>query len=242
MVNLTLKHENELANGARYAADFDYVMHQFCLQKFASFLRDKHILELGCYHGAMTRELALRGSHVHALDIDPECLRITQSALSDLDNVSYIEATFEEFEMPGNVDLVYFSHALEHTQDPLRTLRNIRARLTNQRMIVVVPNGNSLSRRIAEKMGLLPHRLCVTEFEKQIGHHITFTLSILENMAVSAGFSILSAGGIFPKIFSNGQLDACMQSGIIDASFLNALNDLSDAYTDLCASIYVVLE
>ena len=32
MVNELLKHDNAESDGSKYAADFDYIMHQFCVE------------------------------------------------------------------------------------------------------------------------------------------------------------------------------------------------------------------
>ena len=242
MVNDQLKHQNAEQDGSKYAADFDYIMHEFCMQRFSSFLVDCDVVELGCYHGHMTRILSKRAKSVIDVDIDDECLSRTGDRLANADNVTLVKAGFDEIVLENPVDSVYFSHALEHVENPVKTLEKIRAGISAKRYIVIVPNGESLSRRIAEKLGLLQHRLTVTEFEREIGHHTTFNRGALEYVLTNAGFTVVESGGICPKIFSNGQIDKALKEGIITLDFLDALNQLSDDLPDICASTYVIAE
>jgi hypothetical protein len=107
-------------------------------------------------------------------------------------------------------------------------------------LITIVPNGYSLSRRIAVKMGLMESELVVTEFEENIGHFHTYNMKIFEDLFKSFNFSELQFGGVMPKIFSNNQFDRCLQEGIIDDCFLDSLNELSDDFTEICSSIYSI--
>lgn len=242
MVNELLKHDNAESDGSKYAADFDYIMHQFCVEKFSSFIVGCDVVELGCYHGHMTNVLSKQAKSVIAVDIDEECLRRTHGNLDTTENVTLVHAAFDDLSLEKEVDTVYFSHALEHVANPQKTLEKIRAAVNAKRYIVIVPNGESLSRRIAQKLGLVQGRLTVTEFERNIGHHTTFNRGALEYVATNAGFNVVESGGICPKIFSNGQIDRALKEGIITLDFLHALNQLSEELPDICASTYVIAE
>lgn len=242
MVNELLKHQNAESDGSRYATDFDYIMHQFCVEKFSRFIVGCDVVELGCYHGHMTNILSKRAKSVIAVDIDEECLRRTQANLDTTENVTLVKAEFDDLRLEKEVDTVYFSHALEHVANPQQTLERLRAGVSASRFIMIVPNGESLSRRIAQKLGLVQHRLAVTEFERNIGHNTTFNRGALEYVATNAGFHIVESGGICPKVFSNGQIDRALKEGIINLNFLHALNQLSEELPDICASIYVIAE
>lgn len=238
-----IKHENLLNMGSRYAADFDYLMHDYCLKKFNHLLKDKNVLELGCYHGAMTKKLSSLCRSVTALDYDDECISRTLENCYGLDNVTCIKQDFMSFGNYKDSDIIYFSHALEHVPDDFALLRKISDNMTaGQKIIVLVPNGMSLSRQIAVNMGILKNELEVTDFEKSIGHYRTYKQSTLSSLFLSAGFTLKEEGGIMPKIFSNNQFDKCLLENIISIDFLDALNNLSDKYQEICSSIYVVAE
>ncbi|MDA7700426.1 class I SAM-dependent methyltransferase [Methylophilaceae bacterium] len=238
-----IKHENLLNMGSRYAANFDYLMHDYCLKKFNDLLRDKDVLELGCYHGEMTKKLSALCKSVTALDYDNECIDRTLENCSSLNNISCIKQDFMSFRNYKDFDIIYFSHSLEHVPDDFALLKIISNNMAaGQKIITLVPNGMSLSRQIAVNMGILQNELEVTDFEKSIGHFRTYEQSSLSSLFLSAGFKLKEQGGIMPKIFSNNQFDRCLLEKIISIDFLDALNNLSDKYQEICSSIYVVAE
>lgn len=241
MIDAKIKHENTLNSGSRYAADFDYLMHDFCMERFLEKLKGRKCLELGCYHGEMTKKLSKLCHTVTAIDIDKACINSSKMACKEHSNVSFIHSDFNDFEDYKNYDVIYFSHALEHVPDDFKLISYINSQINcNQEMITIVPNGKSLSRQIAVEMGLMKFPLEVTDFEKKIGHHRTYDIKALTNLFKEAGMTILESGGIMPKIFSNNQFDRSLQAGIIDMNFLNALNKLSAKYEELCSSIYLI--
>jgi 2-polyprenyl-3-methyl-5-hydroxy-6-metoxy-1,4-benzoquinol methylase len=241
MIDTKIKHGNTLNSGSRYAADFDYLMHDFCMARFLGELKGRQCLELGCYRGEMTKKLSRVCLSVTAIDIDETCISTSKEACKDFPNISFIQSEFNGFEDYKNYEVIYFSHALEHVPDDLKLISHINHQMNlNQVMITIVPNGTSLSRQIAVEMGLMKFPLEVTEFEKKIGHHRTYDMNALTNLFQSSGMTILESGGIMPKIFSNNQFDRSLQAGIIDLNFLNALNNLSAKYEELCSSIYLV--
>lgn len=238
-----LKHGNTLDSGSRYASDFDYIMHDYCLKKFEPILKNKKCLEMGCYHGEMTFKLSEICSHITAADYDQVCIDKTLARCASKKNVAAIKSDFNTLESYGNFDVLYLSHALEHVENDIELLKHISNQIdTSTKLITIVPNGRSLSRRIAVKMKLLPEELVVTDFEKSIGHYRTYDLDSLTKLHQEAGFRILESGGIMPKIFSNNQFDKCINKGILDRRYLDALNELSPFFKDICSSIYVLSE
>lgn len=241
MMNSKIIHKNILDSGSRYAANFDYIMHGYCIDRFYDDLKDKRCLELGCYHGELTKRLSNICKHVTAIDNDKKCIEISKNKCNELRNASFIYSDFINFYEYQNYDVIYCSHALEHVVDDFKLLRHINKNISNnQIMITIVPNGQSLSRQIAVNMGLLNSSLEVTTFEKKIGHHRTYDTDSLIDVFRRSGMKIISSGGIMPKIFSNNQFDKCLSLGIIDLEFLNGLNKLSDKYFELCSSIFVI--
>ena len=241
MIDRNLVHSNEIQSGSRYASKFDYIMHNFCIQKFKSRIQNKSIIELGCYHGENTKNLAAQCSRVLAVDNDSECIKRTKKNCKNLKNVSTIMSSFEEFDGYSNYQVIYFSHALEHVRDDKGLLNSIYTKMSkNQELIVIVPNAMSLSRQIAVEMGIVQSTNSVTEFEKKIGHYRTYDNSMLQKIFTDIGFKILEDGGIMPKIFSNNQFDKAISEGIIDLNYIEALNKLSGKYKDICSSIYII--
>lgn len=241
MIDKEIVHSNTLIDNARYSANFDLIMHDFCLEKFANLVHGKNCLEMGCYHGSMTVKLAAAAKSLTALDNDITSIEMTKIACEMRANVSYACSSFENYSQYGDFDTIYFSHALEHVENDRSLLDTIFKQIkVGALLITVVPNALSLSRQIAMKMGILENVYGVTKFEKEIGHFRTYDQRMLQNLFIDAGFKIVEAGGIMPKIFSNKQFDDSLDQGVINHSFLAALNSLSEKYQDICSSIYII--
>lgn len=241
MINSKVVHDNIMVSNSRYSANFDLIMHDYCLKKFKRRIKKKKCLEMGCYHGIMTKKLSEIASSVAAVDSDPSCIKYSKAYCKGQKNVNFYLSSFEEYERYDEVDVIYFSHALEHVEDDARLIRRILDKMhVGAELITVVPNALSLSRQIAVSMGLLNSVYDVTDYEKSIGHYRTYDAINLENLFSSAGFSIKESGGVMPKIFANYQYDAAISNKIIDESYLDGLFSLSEKYVEICSSIYVI--
>jgi hypothetical protein len=108
------------------------------------------------------------------------------------------------------------------------------------RLFVAVPNAHAASRQIAVGMGLIPYASAVTEGEHLHGHRRTYSLDVLKNDMVQAGFRIEDSGGIMFKPLANFQLDQCLAQGIIGDTFLEGCYEFGKLYPDLCASVFAV--
>lgn len=236
-----LIHSNSLESGSKFAADFDYKMHDYCLKKFKPILEGLNCLELGCYHGAMTTKLSQICNKITALDFDDVCVKKTAELCRSQANVSVEQGDFFSYAKYSDHDVIYFSHSLEHVENDKELLEKIFNEMKEGAILItVVPNGHSLSRQIAVRMGLLDSELIVTEFEKKIGHFHTYNMKTFQDLFKTHNFSQYEFGGIMPKIFSNNQFDKCLQQGIIDDRYLDALNELSADFSEICSSIYSI--
>lgn len=64
------------------------------------------ILELGCGTGRVTLQLAKMGIHVTGLDLSPSMLAIASKKSQDLQNVHWVEANMQYFELGELFDLI----------------------------------------------------------------------------------------------------------------------------------------
>ena len=90
---------------------------------------------------------------VIAVDIDEECLRRTHDNLDTTENVTLVHAAFDDLSLEKEVDTVYFITPWSTSRIRRKRSREYAA-VSAKRYIVIVPNGESLSRRIAQKLGL----------------------------------------------------------------------------------------
>lgn len=196
------------------------------------FLRGSMGLELGPSDGAMTRLLHARFDELHVVDASPDYVARCETIG---ENVRGHAALFEEFETELRFDTIVVAHVLEHLVDPVEVLRRTRGWLKEDgRLIAVVPNADSLHRRLGVKMGLLEAVTTLNEQDHEIGHRRIYTRTTLEADVAAAGFHVDARGGVFVKPFANSQMES------LDEGVVEGLYALSDDFPDLCSEIYAV--
>ena len=139
----------------------------------------QRILEIGSGTGNLTRRLIPRDQYV-ASDINPLYLQTLQGLTADR---PYLDVTLtdvtrgETFPRPeGGFDTVVCLNVVEHVDDDVGALRNIRAVLAPAgRAIVLVPQG-------PEVFGTL---------DEVLGHKRRYTVDSLGALAAAAGFRIV---------------------------------------------------
>jgi SAM-dependent methyltransferase len=86
------------------------------------------VLDLGCGVGRLTRVLARRAEHVHALDVSTEMLGKARELNTELDNVTWHhnDGTTLQPVADGSIDAVVSHVVFQHIPDPAITLGYIR--------------------------------------------------------------------------------------------------------------------
>jgi SAM-dependent methyltransferase len=163
-----------------------------------SWMVGPEVLEMGYGDGLWSGGIIEHYDHSSVVDMAKELLNAAKELHGDSLRVHH--SMFETFEPPHRYDTVLASYVLEHVEDPVAVLERIKNWLTDEgRLIVAVPNANSLHRRLAVKMGLQERTtdLGPTDFEG--GHRRVYTLSgILQDVA-RAGFTVPRTRGCFLK-------------------------------------------
>ncbi|MEX2377519.1 MAG: class I SAM-dependent methyltransferase, partial [Dehalococcoidia bacterium] len=77
----------------------------------SSVSQDSHVLEIGCGTGIATRLLAPHGFHITSLDPAAGMLEVARRRCADYPNVTFVQATFEEFEPEHAFDLAVSAQA-----------------------------------------------------------------------------------------------------------------------------------
>ncbi|HEY6924489.1 MAG TPA: class I SAM-dependent methyltransferase [Steroidobacteraceae bacterium] len=115
------------------------------------------LLDFGCGDGSLMSRLRRVGWKVSGVEQDPKAADSLRARLG-LD----VRPSLDDFaDRAGEFDVITASHVIEHTADPVSTLRALR-RFLNQEgsLIIVTPNANSLGARAFGRFwrGLEPPR------------------------------------------------------------------------------------
>ena len=227
----------------KYAYNFDFdVMHKYMVRSFVPFFREGSMLELGSFKGDFTKRLLPYFDDITCVEASDEAIAIARKDLGD--NLTYINALFEEVTLPRKYDNIILTHVLEHLDEPVNVMKRINDEWLSDkgRFFLVCPNANAPSRQIAVKMGLITHNSAITPAEKEHGHRITYSLDTLERNARAAGLKVVHRSGIFFKALANFQWDRLLNSDIISEQYLDGCYELGQQYPDLCSSIFLMCE
>lgn len=192
-----------------------------------------HCLEMGPADGEMTRFLAADFARLSVVDASAQYAAAAEAVAG---NVTGHVALFEEFAPVERYDTIVMSHVLEHVQDPRLVLRRAASWLApGGRVIAIVPNADSLHRRLGVKLGMLDRETQLNDQDVAIGHRRVYTRSELDRDVRAAGLHPVAKGGIFLKLLSNSQMLAFEDEKLVDGMF-----ELGKDLPHLCSEIYSI--
>ena len=133
-------------------------------------------------------------------------------------------------------DTILVLHILEHLNNPINFLKTFKSLLTiNGKIIIIVPNAESLHRCLGVKMGIINNIYDLSEEDIRIEHKRIYSMYSLELTIKEAGLELYNISGILLKPFHN----ALMQT--LSNEILDGLNKMSDEFDDNCADILAVV-
>ena len=145
---------------------------------------------------------------------------------------------FENYDPSENYDYVFASHVLEHVDDPFTILERIKGWLSPGGVcIIIVPNKESIHRRVAVRMGLQDELDSLSPRDHAVGHLRVYSVSTMSELVTKAGMQILEVKGFFLKPLANSQLLGLEPSVI--AGLCEVSNEIPPEY---CANIAFVVK
>lgn len=203
----------------------------------------KSILDIGCGIGQFTPMFLERFDRVVGLDPSKKYLQVARKANS---KVEYIVGFGEKFKLKEKFDTISMNMLLEHVNDPIALLKNCKKHLTKRgRILVQVPNANSVTRRLGVIMGIISSINYISDKEcNYYGHQRTYTLDALVADCKKAGLRVVKKGGFMFKPLPNEILGKiCTDQGKTWTSkFMDALIVFGEDRPEDCANLYIVCE
>lgn len=143
----------------------------------------RRVIDVGCGNGYLLSELAKRRFDCLGIDFNPDAIRIAQEHFHLNAQVGRIE---DLVALDSKFDFALLIHVLEHVEDPLSLLRNIRQVLApNGILLVDLPNRD----RFAIRRSLTRGEMEPGEYPP---HHLTFwsTASLVRALQLT-GYSVI---------------------------------------------------
>jgi|688.fasta_scaffold142409_4 2-polyprenyl-3-methyl-5-hydroxy-6-metoxy-1,4-benzoquinol methylase len=163
---------------------------------------------------------------------------VTIAQLNASERIKVEHAFFEDFTSPESFDVIIASHVLEHVEDPVALLKHLGKLLSKNGIIIgIVPNRESIHRRLAVILGIQPHLDSLSDRDHLVGHRRVYSLETLSSDFQMSGWKVLEVRGFFLKPFANSQL-LHLDLKVID-SLLKISDDLP---VEMCANIAFVCQ
>lgn len=214
--------------------DFDKRLIRYRYESIKARFVGQRGLELGPAEGEMTQFLVNDFAELTLVEGSAELL----DSIPNYDNVVKYHFLFEEFEPKQRFDSIIMDHVLEHVEHPVELLARVKDWLNpGGRLFLGVPNGNSIHRLAAVKMGMLEHQCQLNPRDHALGHRRVYTLDSFRADIERSGLRVVETGGVYLKPLSNGQIQENWSEEMIQGFF-----ELGKDFPDLCAEIFAVCE
>ncbi|MDF2444975.1 MAG: class SAM-dependent methyltransferase [Moraxellaceae bacterium] len=212
--------------------DFDKRLIRFRYESLKPGFVGTSALELGPAEGEMTQFLVNDFEQLTVVEGSAELL----AQIPERPNLVKVNALFEDFQPAGRFDSIILEHVLEHVDDPVALLQRVRNWLAPEgRLFLGVPNGNSIHRLVAVKMGLLEHPCQLNARDHALGHRRVYTPASFRADIEKSGLAVLEMGGVFFKPLSNAQIQDHWTEPMIQGFY-----ELGKDFPELAAEIFAV--
>jgi 2-polyprenyl-3-methyl-5-hydroxy-6-metoxy-1,4-benzoquinol methylase len=198
--------------------------------------KDARIIELGYGEGNFTEELVTRGYFPTVIDGSKILLDKAKEMYGD--KIEIVHSLFEEYNPYEKFDFILATHVLEHVDEPISLLKEMKKWLApNGKIIIIVPNKESIHRQLAVMMGMMPALDTLGERDHLVGHQRVYSLDTLAADVLSADLKVGEKMGFFLKTMPNSM----MLNYSLD--LVKALNNISPMLPpNLLANIALVAE
>jgi SAM-dependent methyltransferase len=154
----------------------------------------------------MTAELLVRGVDIEVVEGSPR-LAAAARARHGAQGLVVHDALFEDFVPDEPYDAVLALHIAEHVDDPRALFARLRTWLRpGGALIVMVPNAQSLHRRLAVRMGLQDKLDVLSDRDRLVGHLRVYDLKSLGADLAAAGLVVDHEFGYQLKTVPNSMM------------------------------------
>lgn len=148
---------------------------------------------------------------------------LVQKAQREFPKQEIILGYFEDIDF-GYFDVIIASHVLEHVEDPVSLLKTLsRSLKEGGHLVAVLPNSESIHRRLAVQMGIQPELDSKSARDLVVGHRRVYSIETFLKDVSDSGLTCNEVKGFFAKPFPNSMLQSLGEEQI---RWLLALGDI----------------
>ena len=179
----------------------DKFIEDICQEHCCTWLRSliaptDRVIEMGYGEGITTARLSGAARHYTVVEGAGSLVAQMRAKHPELD---IVHALFEDYVPAEPCDKLLALHVMEHVDDAVALTRTLRRWLKpDGELVVVVPNRDSLHRRLAVLMGVQPALDTLSPRDHLVGHQRVYDLPLLERHLRDAGFEPASSSRRFP--------------------------------------------
>lgn len=203
---------------------------------------DKSIIEVGPGYKSIFTELLLKNPKIVIEPIEV-LLERNRVLLQSVDQVKFYVTTIEKFRLDSAEKscLIIMSSNLHEFIDTGKALKSCYKSLSkNGKILIVVPNQNSLHRILGVRLGLQKKINALTDTEKKMQQYRSYSISSLTEEVVRAGFEVESVETNFIKPLNHAQMKELQDRKILTAPHLEFLYRISPYLPGLGSEIFLV--
>lgn len=205
------------------------------IERCLTFLRGPDVLDLGYVDGCWTDRICERGWTVDVVEGADRHVAEARSRYHGQENVRIIQALFESFTADRRYDTIIVGDILCYIHHPAAFLATLGSWLKDDGILVVtVPNGLSLHRRVGTLMGCERHPMDANQRDIEVGNLRSYDRYRLRAELLEAKLSIVELRGCFLKPLSSAQMADW------DDRLLKAYLDIGDELEDYAWFLYAI--
>jgi 2-polyprenyl-3-methyl-5-hydroxy-6-metoxy-1,4-benzoquinol methylase len=196
--------------------------------------KGKSVIEIGCGSGYSTAQLIDTFTDYHVVEASEENCNLLRKRLGEK-TPPIGRCLFEDLIPNTKYDYIFFTHIIEHIENPVEALRKCYAMLKDDGMIFIsAPNCMSLNRRIGVKIGMLDTYEKLAPKDIRVGHRRLYTVGKMKEHCELAGLKIIDMKGIYLKPLSEIQMYE------MDSEVVKALHYIGEEIPEYCATIMAI--
>lgn len=229
-----MNHLENISKNSLYSAGPNSAMVEYSFKVAARHLSGEALLEMGPAEGVMTDLLVKAGKNVTAIEGSSLfCKNLSERH----PGVKVVHTLFEDFQTDAKFDGIVLGHVLEHVNDPVEILLQVKGWLKPGvgKIFAAVPNARSLHRQAAVMMGMLSQEDALNDADVYHGHRRVFNPESFRSLFYQAGLQIEVFGGYWLKPVSNAQIEIGWT-----AEMLESFMQLGERYPDIAGVLYII--